>query len=112
MLLACIDTLGINSKRPRTLRLAHTRVLGARQAFKTSSVARCRGQPLWRARIDRCQTKQPQSTPSVREAPPASMGLGDLLLYAFCAFIVGVFIFNLVDTAQTAKRKIAAKKHD
>ena len=52
------------------------------------------------------------STPSVREAPPLSMGLGDLILYAFCAFIVGVFIFNLVDTAQTAKRKIAAKKHD
>ena len=40
------------------------------------------------------------------------MGLGDILVYAFCAFIVGVFIFNLVDTAQTAKRKIAAKKHD
>ena len=40
------------------------------------------------------------------------MGLGDILLYAFCAFIVGVFIFNLVDTAQTAKHKIAAKKHD
>ena len=40
------------------------------------------------------------------------MGLGDILLYAFCAFIVGVSIFNLVDTAQTAKRKIAAKKHD
>ena len=38
------------------------------------------------------------------------MGLADLLLYAFCAFIVGVFIFNLVDTAQTAKRKIAAKE--
>ena len=40
------------------------------------------------------------------------MGLGDIFLYAFCAFVVGVFIFNLVDTAQTAKRKIAAKKHD
>ena len=40
------------------------------------------------------------------------MGLGDIILYAFCAFIVGVFIFNLVDTAQTAKRKIAAKKND
>ena len=47
-----------------------------------------------------------------RRGARTPMGLGDIILYAFCAFIVGVFIFNLVDTAQTAKRKIAAKKHD
>ncbi len=56
------------------------------------------------------ETSEQPRTPSTRREPP--MGLADVLLYAFCAFIVGVFIFNLVDTAQTAKRKIAAKKHD
>lgn len=34
------------------------------------------------------------------------MGLGDVFVYAFVAFIVGVFIFTLVDTAGAAKRKI------
>jgi hypothetical protein len=40
------------------------------------------------------------------------MGLGDLVAYTFVGLIVAVFIFQLVDTAQTAKRKLVAKKHD
>ena len=73
--------------------------------------------PLLRQRL---AGREASLTARVAANPPARrrrdartpMGLGDILLYAFCAFIAGVFIFNLVDTAQTAKRKIAAKKHD
>ncbi len=95
------------------LRLAHTRVAGARDAVQIVS--------QWpTAALSVCPGVRHHSLPEEQQTPPARrrrgasppMGLGDIILYAFCAFIVGVFIFNLVDTAQTAKRKIAAKKHD
>ena len=50
-----------------------------------------------------------------RHAEPARssfMGLGDLVAYTFVGLIVAVFIFQLIDTAQTAKRKLVAKKND
>ena len=45
-------------------------------------------------------------------APPVALGLGDLLVYAFVGLIVAVFVFQLVDTAQAARHKLHAKKHD
>ncbi|KAH8057896.1 hypothetical protein JL722_6437 [Aureococcus anophagefferens] len=46
------------------------------------------------------------------DAQSSFMGLGDLVAYTFVGLIVAVFIFQLVDTAQTAKRKLVAKKND
>lgn len=52
--------------------------------------------------------------PCAAQNRPASsfMGLGDLVAYTFVGLIVAVFIFQLIDTAQTAKRKLVAKKND
>ncbi|KAH8069050.1 hypothetical protein JL721_6255 [Aureococcus anophagefferens] len=47
-----------------------------------------------------------------RTGQSSFMGLGDLVAYTFVGLIVAVFIFQLVDTAQTAKRKLVAKKND
>ncbi|KAH8065401.1 hypothetical protein JL720_12820 [Aureococcus anophagefferens] len=50
--------------------------------------------------------------PCVARSQSSFMGLGDLVAYTFVGLIVAVFIFQLVDTAQTAKRKLVAKKND
>ena len=89
-----------------TLRLAHTRVAGARGTVQNISQWPTAAPSVWAGREASLTARVTANSPST------PMGLGDVLVYAFCAFIVGVFIFNLVDTAQTAKRKIAAKKHD
>ena len=40
------------------------------------------------------------------------MGLSDVLVYLFVGVIIAVFVFQLVDTANTAKKKFIAKKND
>jgi hypothetical protein len=55
---------------------------------------------------------EPARRPHAEPARSSFMGLGDLVAYTFVGLIVAVFIFQLVDTAQTAKRKLVAKKHD
>ena len=36
----------------------------------------------------------------------------DILTYGFVGLLIAVFVFQLVDTAVTAKKKLIAKKND
>ena len=111
----CYDTLGLYDGKPPTERVVlPTRGSGlVTHPSKTAPSGPLPRPSAWAGREASLTAGGTANSPSTpRRGARTPMGLGDILLYAFCAFIAGVFIFNLVDTAQTAKRKIAAKKHD
>ena len=113
--LVCYNARGLYDGKPPTgrRRLIHTRIQERKEPTQTAPSGPLLRPASW-AGVNRAAARgnSPRARHRCVRRPPPSMGLGDIILYAFCAFIVGVFIFNLVDTAQTAKRKIAAKKHD